>query len=195
MLSKSLILGLGLLAASAAAQPSPAQPAQMQHGSMQHGHAHAPEPPRAALPVQPGQGAFAAIQEIVALLEADPATDWAKVDLAALRQHLVDMDDVTLRAVAVQRPVEGGIEVAVTGSGRTLEAIRRMVAAHARELDGMSGWRARTGPLPEGLLLTVTATDSREVAHLRGLGFFGLMASGGHHQAHHLAMAKGLHQH
>jgi hypothetical protein len=33
------------------------------------------------------------------------------------------------------------------------------------------------------------------VAHLRSLGFIGLMVSGAHHQAHHLAMAQGRHLH
>ena len=52
---------------------------------------------RGARPTEAGQGAFAAIQEIVAILEADPDTDWSKVDIDALRQHLVDMNAVTLR--------------------------------------------------------------------------------------------------
>jgi hypothetical protein len=50
------------------------------------------------VPMQPGQGAFAAIQEIVEILEADPETDWSKVDIGALRQHLIDMDNVALHA-------------------------------------------------------------------------------------------------
>jgi len=52
----------------------------------------------AAAPTQPGQAAFGAMQEIVALLQADPTTDWSKVDIDALRQHLIDMDEVTIRA-------------------------------------------------------------------------------------------------
>jgi hypothetical protein len=31
----------------------------------------------------------------------------------------------------------------------------------------------------------------KETRHIRGLGFAGLMVSGSHHQAHHLALAKG----
>jgi hypothetical protein len=31
--------------------------------------------------------------------------------------------------------------------------------------------------------------DPQQVQHIRGLGFIGFMASGSHHQAHHLAMA------
>lgn len=40
-------------------------------------------------PAEPGQGTFAAIAEIVALLQSDPTTDWATVDIEALRQHLI----------------------------------------------------------------------------------------------------------
>ena len=42
-----------------------------------------------ATPTRPGQDAFAAIQAIVQILDADPQTDWSKVDLEALRQHLI----------------------------------------------------------------------------------------------------------
>jgi hypothetical protein len=144
------------------------------------------------LPTLPGQDAFGAIQEIVRLLEADPATDWTKVNLEALRQHLVDMNELTLRAAAAPREIEGGLDIAVTGTGRTREAIRRMVAAHAREIDGYKGWTARTSSLPDGMRFTVTAVDPKEVAHIRGLGFIGIMASGASHPAHHMMMAKGL---
>jgi hypothetical protein len=98
-----------------------------------------------------------------------------------------------LRAAAAAQPVEGGLAVAVTGRGRTLEAIRRMVPAHAAEIERtrLDGWHAGTAPMPDGVRLTVTADDPREVAHIRGLGFIGIMASGAHHQAHHLAIARG----
>jgi hypothetical protein len=147
----------------------------------------------AAMPVLPGQDAFGAIEEIVRLLEADPTTDWSKVDLEALRQHLIDMNEVTLHAAAIAEPVDGGVRIAVTGSGRTLEAIRRMVPMHARMIDmmGVNGWNAKTEDLPNGILLTVTAEAPGEVEHIRGLGFIGIMVSGHHHQMHHLAMAKG----
>jgi hypothetical protein len=54
---------------------------------------------RARIPTEPGQAALGAMQEIVRMLEADPDTDWSKVTLTALREHLIDMDEVTLRAV------------------------------------------------------------------------------------------------
>ena len=56
------------------------------------------------------------------------------------------MNDVTLNADAAAKPVDGGIEVAVTGSGRTAAAIQRMVPAHAREIEAthLNGWSAKT---------------------------------------------------
>jgi hypothetical protein len=144
-------------------------------------------------PTRPGQDAFGAIQEIVELLSADPATDWSKVNIEALRGHLIDMNEVTLNAQVASKPVEGGLEMVVTGAGRTSDAIQRMVPAHAQEVtqSGLNGWTARTEKLDGGVRLTVTAADAKEAARIRGLGFIGVMASGSHHQAHHLAMAKG----
>ena len=102
-------------------------------------HIHGGE---AIVPTMPGQEAFGTIQEIVRLLEADPATDWSKVNIAALREHLIDMDEVTMRAGARERPLDNGLEITVTGQGRTLGAIKRMVPAHAHELAAL-GWHAR----------------------------------------------------
>lgn len=148
-------------------------------------------PMHGSAPALPGQDAFGAIQEIVRGLEADPQTDWSKVDLEALRQHLIDMSDVTLQANIASKPVDGGLQMIVTGSGRTLAAIRRMVPMHATEINGLNGWNATAEVVGDGVRLTVTSSDPREVQHLRGLGFIGILVTGSHHQMHHLAMAKG----
>ena len=58
-----------------------------------------------------------------------------------------------------------------------------------RQPDIKSATRKRRGPLP--LILTVTAKDARQTAKIRGLGFSGVMATGSHHQMHHLAIARG----
>ena len=107
--------------------PGHMQEMMRQHQGMMGGHAgmHG----AAMTPTSPGQDAFGAIQEIVRILDADPKTDWSKVDLEALRQHLIDMNEVTLRADAAAKPIDGGLEIAVTGSGRTLDAIQRMIPA------------------------------------------------------------------
>jgi hypothetical protein len=178
--------------------PMPEHRQQMQmrqmHG-MPHGGPHAGAghtgADHAATPKMPGQDAFGTIQEIVTILEADPKTDWTKVDLEALRQHLIDMNDVTLKSDAKTVPVAGGIEATITGTGRTIDAIQRMVTAHSAELGRMNGWTAKTEKTAAGVRLTVTSVDPAQTARIRGLGFIGLMVSGSHHQPHHLAMAKG----
>jgi hypothetical protein len=149
----------------------------------------------AVIPTMPGQDAFGAIQEIVHILEADPKTDWSKIDLAALREHLIDMSEVTLKATSVETKIDKGVQIDVTGSGRTLAAIQRMLPAHARELNGLSDWRSNTEALANGIRLTVISHTAAEIAHIHGLGFIGLMVSGSHHQPHHLAMARGEHLH
>ena len=78
----------------------------------------------------------------------------------------------------------------MTGEGRTLDAIKRMVPAHAHELAAL-GWQARTDDLPNGVKLVVTTSDPRQVVKLNALGFMGIMVQGAHHQIHHLMMAKG----
>ena len=155
-----------------------------------HMHAGMPGSP-GSLPTQPGQDLFGAVQEIVLMLEADPTTDWSKVNLDALRMHLIDMNEVALHANAVVERIDGGIRVAVTGTGRTLVAIQRMLPEHAREMNGNEGWTERAEPRPDGITLTVTSADPKQTAIIRGLGFIGVMASGGHHQMHHLMRAKG----
>ena len=123
-------------------------------------------------------------------LQADPTTDWSKVNISALRQHLIDMNEVTLHAVAAERMLDSGIEITVTGEGRTLEAIKRMVSAHVSELREI-GWNAKSDELPNGVKLTAIASEAQPLTKLKALGFMGLMVQGGHHQPHHLMMAKG----
>jgi hypothetical protein len=82
----------------------------------------------------------------------------------------------------------------VTGSGRTEQAIRAMLPAHAEELDRMPAYAAKAEPIAGGMRLTVTAKnagDAKAVARLRGLGFAGLLTEGSHHGPHHLALARG----
>jgi len=164
-------------------------------------HAHEPgmahEMGGAAVATETGQGAFAAIAEIVRLLEADPMTDWSRVDLEALRQHLIDMDDVTLRSVVRREDIAGGAVFTVTGAGRVREAVRRMAREHGQMLAG-NGLTWETAEIPDGVQVTVRAaspTDARAVARLRGLGFVGLLTVGEHHTVHHLGLARGTMRH
>ncbi len=162
------------------------------HGMDQMEHAARPAAmPYAGIPALPGQDAFGAIQEIITILEADPATDWSRVNIAALRAHLVDMNRLVMETDVRIKFIDGGLEMHVTGRGGALRAIHSMVPAHAPMIDGVNGWVARAIKTDTGASLTVTSADPREVAHIRGLGFYGLMATGSHHQTHHLGLARG----
>ncbi|MGV6840652.1 MAG: hypothetical protein ACWA40_10715 [Planktomarina sp.] len=142
-------------------------------------------------PTEAGQDSFAAISEIVEILRNDPATDWSSVNINALRKHLVDMDLVTTQAIVDTRPTPEGAVFEITGEARVLEAINAMVPAHAPFLMGDTGWTAKAEPLIDGYELTVTG----DAEQIQGLGFFGLMAVGGHHQIHHMMMATGQGHH
>ena len=155
-----------------------------------HGAMHGQQSSAIGVPTMSGQDAFGTVQEVVQILQADPTTDWSKVNIGALRQHLIDMNEVTLHAVAAERMLDSGIEITVTGEGRTLEAIKRMVPAHVSELREI-GWNAKSDELPNGIKLTVMASEAQPLTKLKALGFMGIMVQGSHHQPHHLMMAKG----
>jgi hypothetical protein len=168
-----------------------AAPARL--GAQAHVHDPArgsPAPDRARLG---GQAAFAAIAEVVRLLEADARTDWAKVDLERLRAHLVDMDRVTLRAAVTRDDVPGGARFTVRGDTGTLAAAARMARAHAPILVSERGWDTRVEEEAGTVRVTVTtrADDSTAATRIRALGLVGLLATGDHHAAHHVAIARG----
>lgn len=199
---QAVLAGLALLAAVApvTAQARPAVDCDAvraaDHATMDHAtHQALMEAcEKSAIPTQPGQAAFGLIGEVVRMLSADPATDWTRVSLEALRQHLIDMDEVTMRAVVSQRPVAGGFTAEVTGGPVTAAAIQRMLTNHGRMLDLSPQYRLVVETLPDGVRWTVTAgdpTDARAVARVRGLGVAGLLTEGEHHAPHHLAIARG----
>lgn len=165
------------------------------HAAMDHAaHASLLAACGSALPTQSGQAAFSAISEVVRMLKADPNTDWTRVNIEALRQHLIDMNDVTMNAVVKQRPVAGGLEMEVTGTGNTAGAIKRMAVNHTRMLGQGADYRASAREIANGAVITVTAKDTsntRLTAQIRGLGFAGMMTEGDHHAPHHLALARG----
>ena len=147
-----------------------------------------------AVPTLQAQAAFGAIGEIVRILKDDPNTDWAKVNLEVLRQHFIDMDEVTLHSRVVQKSVPGGISAEVTGTGRSVASIRRMLPQHSRLLDASADLHSTTIAIPEGIRIVTTAkqpSDSALVARIRALGFVGMRTDGDHHARHHIALARG----
>lgn len=160
-----------------------AAPAAAQHA----GHHDADATPL----TEPGQGAFAALSEVVLRLEADPATDWGSVDLDALRDHLIDMDRLVRDGDVTSEAVSGGLRMRITGDAAALAAARRMVPAHAAELARDARWTVTASEEEGTVVLHVKSDDPATVARIRALGFFGLMASQDHHRAHHWRMATG----
>lgn len=160
-------------------------------------HQHTPgslHPAAGPQPKEAGHAAFASIAEIVRLLDADPRTDWSKVNIEGLRQHLIDMDEVTMRATVRTEAVDGGAAFTVTGSGRTLEAIRRMTRSRAATGTEDGSVRIRVSDVNGGVRFVALAgnpSDARAVARIRGLGFIGVVALGDHHAPHHLGIANG----
>ena len=119
----------------------------MQQGGMQQMGAL---PEMAPAPVQAGQSAFAAIQEIVTLMDQDPETDWFTVNIDALREHLVDMNNVTLFADVEMQGVDGGAVFTVTSDNpKVVQSIRNMVMVHAAMVSSESGLHDPSGTCGE----------------------------------------------
>ena len=171
---------------------------RMEHGKNNRDGMHSQHnmgSPAAGVATLAGQDAFGAIQEIIAILEADASTDWTKVDISALRSHLVNMNRLVIDAEVAEETIAGGLRIAISGQGKTLDAVQEMVIAHASTINGYNGWSVIAELTSQGATLTATSGDEGEAAHIRGLGFFGLMASGSHHQMHHLSLARGESMH
>ncbi len=146
----------------------------------------------AELPTEAGQSAFAAIAEIVVLLEEDPHTDWSKVNIDGLRSHLVDMDRLTLSASVSTKELDSQrIQFQITGEARTLQAIQTMVPTHAQMVRTSTDWDIDVVRESDGVTLTVNPGTTEAFTKLKAFGFFGFMTIGAHHQLHHLQMAKG----
>jgi len=139
---------------------------------------------------EPGQSAFAAIAEVVKTLNANPDTDWSSVDIDALREHLRDMDVVTIDSKSEAKDIEGGVIFTVTGGPDVAPSIIRMVLSHAIVMDGVNGWIYKAEALDNGAKISITVPPS-DLNKLKALGFYGMLASGPHHQPHHWAMANG----
>lgn len=153
-------------------------------------HAH-----QSSSPSETGQSQFAAIAEIVTLLRDDPETDWTQVDIKALRDHLVDMDNVTTSA-SVERTIDGmNVTFMITGEQVVATSIQRMVLAHSPMLQGSSDWTVIAEKMKSGATMVVRASSEDEMNQVLGLGFFGLMTIGAHHQQHHLMIATGRSPH
>lgn len=164
--------------------------ADVHHGNhpSTHHSMRTPSPLTAA-----GNDAFWTIQEAIQKLDANPHTDWSKVNLEALRQHLVDMQNFTLHVeVLSQTPITQGMKAVVRPTtARSEMSLERVFAAHPAQLKQETGWDMYVIKQGDVFVLTVTTSNSAEVDRLRGLGYIGVMALGAHHQVHHWGMVQG----
>jgi hypothetical protein len=172
-----------------------AVPADAQHhnhamSAMSHDHRN-----QTALPKEGGQSAFEAISEVVDLLSADRTTDWSKANVDRLRDHLVDMDNVTLHSRVRSTSLPRGARFEISGEGPVIESIQRMTRSHASMSSETPGIHTIVEPTANGATMTVTADMVADAQKIRALGFFGAMTAGVHHQLHHLMMAKGEMRH
>lgn len=165
--------------------------AQSQHGEHTPGMSHS-SMRTDALPLEGGQSTFAAIIEIVALLEADPETNWADVDIDALQSHLRDMDNLILSTTARTEVIDArAVQFSVEGAGESLQAIHRMAPAHTRFIKQSRGWDIRTDLTKNGATVQIAINEGLSKERLIALGFYGFMSLDSHHQAHHLLIATG----
>lgn len=179
------VLIAGVLLASFAATALAQDHSTMDHAAM----AQAPSL------TQPGQSAFAAIQEVTERLSADPNTDWSRINIDTLREHLIDMDEVTLRADIRVQPITGGVRYNVSGEGRTRQAIQRMVLGHASSMGDAEHWTMTAERSATGATVTVMAKQTSDLPRIRALGLIGMMSEGAHHQPHHWMLATGERPH
>jgi hypothetical protein len=169
------------------------QHAGMDHSAMAGTPAHGGKP----VPVtEGGQAAFAALTEIISRLEADPATDWSKVDIESVRLHLIDMDNVVMRTDVSATEVPGGARFVITPlDERARQSLERMVRLHSAMANSEGRFHYSSSIEGNRSIVTVLATKPEEVSKVRALGFHGLLTDGVHHQRHHWAMARGIPMH
>ena len=165
----------------------------MDHKAMSHDASGAS--PAGAIPIEAGQSTYAAIGEVARIMLADPHTDWSHADIDALRNHLVDMDNVTLRAAVTTTRLPNGATFHVSGEGAVIGSIQRMTRSHFAEPDDGKQWTMSVRSTADGADVTVVSAKAADTAEISGLGFFGILTLGAHHQPHHLMMARGTMRH
>ncbi len=166
------------------------------HHSATMPHGHNMEASDVVL-TEAGNDVFGTIQEVITRLNNDPATDWSQVNIEALRQHLIDMHEMTLNVdVISQKPVPNGLEAVIKPTTeRSAAALERVFKAHPAQLMHETNWDMQVENDNDRYILTTRSKNPKDIDKIRGLGYIGLMAYGSHHQPHHWGMATGKNPH
>jgi hypothetical protein len=192
------------ITASHAQQPAMPAADQSMHTNMNHDTHMMQERPQAdvtmisASPLtEPGNAIFATLQEVVNQLLQDDATDWEKVDLESLRQHLIDMENFTVNVQVISKTdIEQGVQVIIEPSTtQAAGSLDRALSAHPAMLEQETGWRMVSEKSGTHYRIQVTSTNPEDAIKIRALGYIGIMTMGSHHQPHHWAMASGDNPH
>ena len=169
----------------------------VQADEMQHHPEHMTGMNSHAMLTEPGNDAFGTIQEVIRKLRANPHTDWSRVNLEALRQHLIDMDNFTKRVSVVSKHnIKSGVELQVRADDEQANAsLARALSAHPRMIKQEFGWGMEVSGNGPDYRIRVTSPRAQDVEQIRGLGYIGIMAMGNHHQMHHWIIATGGNPH
>ena len=175
----------------------PMASAHMHHANMNHaammGNNTATTP---VVLTESGTDPFATLQEVVTALEANPDTNWEKVNIEALRLHLVEMQDMTINVDVKHQYIDNGFQAVVTPTtNRAVKSLTRVLSGHPAQMKAETGWDMQVSNNDDIFTLTVVSKKAHEVAKIRGLGYIGVMSYGNHHQPHHWAMASGENPH
>jgi len=175
----------------------PMASAHMHHTNMNHAAmmGHNAVPTQVVL-TESGTDPFATLQEVITALEANPNTNWEKVNIEALRLHLVEMQDMTINVDVKQQHIDNGFQAVVTPTtNRAVKSLTRVLSGHPMQMKAETGWDMQVQNNDGVFTLTVTTDNAKDIAKIRGLGYIGVMAYGNHHQPHHWAIASGDNPH
>jgi len=144
-----------------------------------------------------GNDAFGTVQEVIVQLNNNPNTDWKKVNIEALRRHLLDMNDMTVNVEVIsQENIPNGLKAIIKATTkRAALALERVFKAHPAQLQRETGWKMTVQKQGNQYVLTIVSENSQDIDKIRGLGYIGLMAYGNHHQPHHWGIATGSNPH
>ncbi len=144
-----------------------------------------------------GNDIFGTIQEVITNLNANPHTDWTKVNITALKEHLLDMRDMTINVEVIsKKALKNGSEILIRPTNkRARQAMKRVLSGHPAQLKNETSWQMKVQKNGLKYLLTTTTNKAKDVNKIIGLGYIGLMAYGSHHQPHHWSIATGNNPH
>ncbi len=199
--ASTIVVGI---AVSHAQQPAAPSADQSMHTNMNHDTHMMQELPQADVAMastspltEPGNAIFATLQEVVNQLLQDDNTDWEKVDLESLRQHLIDMENFTVNVRVISKTdIEQGVQVLIEpNTTQAAGSLDRALSAHPAMLEQETGWSMVSEKSANNYRIQITSTNPEDVMKIRALGYIGIMTMGSHHQPHHWAMASGNNPH